>query len=269
MDNIVFNQSIMGFNRNQVLNYIDTLVKQLKEQEEEYTKNQLSLREELNSLSNKYTENKQDLSLAVDKIKELSFELEESKKNNASLEEKIEYYKDVISRKDNEILELKRNTFGMKTRCDLLSAENDNWKKRQDKIGEAIIEANVRAEEIVKGAEIEAEKTKKDMQKQAANLACDVVTLKSEISSVEKQIEESFIKLRNALDSIDGSAKTIENSVVEYKIRVETLGEKIEENKTDLKNNQSATYHIKEVSKSSKKTLTESVLDTISKILDK
>ena len=40
MDNMVFKQSVMGFNRTQVLEYIDTLVKQLKDREDEYAQKQ-------------------------------------------------------------------------------------------------------------------------------------------------------------------------------------------------------------------------------------
>ena len=89
MDNVVFKQSVMGFNRTQVLEYIDTLVKQLKEQENEYTQKQKELEEEISSLSAKCAENKQDLALTVDKIKELSVELDYFKKTMPSLKHRL------------------------------------------------------------------------------------------------------------------------------------------------------------------------------------
>ncbi len=273
MDNIVFNQSIMGFNRTEVLNYIDTLVKQIKDQENEYTKRELELQEQMSALSNEYAEDKQKLSVADAKIRSLNFEVETQKRNVIELEDKIQLYKQSLKKKDDEILEYKKNTFSLKTRCELLSAENESWKKRQDKIGECLIESNVKAEEIIKEAEIQAEETKNDMQKKVANLAGDVVNLKSEISHVEKEIEESFAKLKNVLQTIDSSAKTIENSVVEYKIKVETLGENIRREKEILNESKNVceepVCEVKEVIKTHKKSLTDSVLDTISKLLDK
>ena len=104
MDNVVFKQSVMGFNRTQVLEYIDTLVKQLKEQETEYTNKQLALQDEIDRLSSKCAENKQDLTLTVDKIKELSVELEYFKKNNEELKNQIDYYKNLTAK----LLNLKR-----------------------------------------------------------------------------------------------------------------------------------------------------------------
>ena len=161
MDNVVFKQSVMGFNRTQVLEYIDTLAKQLKDQENEYMTRKQELEAEVGTLSAKCAEKRQDLELTVEKIRELSEELDFFRKNNDELKGQIEYYKDLIMSKDGEIVNLKRNTFSLQTRVDLLSAENDSWKKRQDKIGETLIEANMKAEEIIRNAEEKAFLTKK------------------------------------------------------------------------------------------------------------
>ena len=271
MDNVVFKQSVMGFNRTQVLEYIDTLVKQLKEQETEYTNKQLALQDEIDRLSSKCAENKQDLTLTVDKIKELSVELEYFKKNNEELKNQIDYYKNLILTKDGEIVELKKNTFSLKTRCELLTAENDSWKKRQNKIGECLIEAEMKAEAIVKEAEEKAEATKKAMEEQATKLSRDVDDLKDEISRVEAQLEQSFAKLQKAMATMDSSARTIEEQVDSYKTKIEAI-------KTSAPGNEPAVSKDKKVASLSdtyaikprpvqKKSLTDSVLDTIAKII--
>ena len=275
MDNVVFKQSVMGFNRTQVLEYIDTLAKQLKDQENEYMTRKQELEAEVGTLSAKCAEKRQDLELTVEKIRELSEELDFFRKNNDELKGQIEYYKDLIMSKDGEIVNLKRNTFSLQTRVDLLSAENDSWKKRQDKIGETLIEANMKAEEIIRNAEEKAFLTKKSIEEQAANLSADVVNIKDEISRVEKQLEESFAKLQHAMTTLDASAKTIEAQVDEYKNKVEdmetTLPEVCEE-ETVSKDKKLAsladTYAIKAVPKPvQKKSLTDSVLETIAKII--
>ena len=263
MNNVVFKQSVMGFNRTQVLEYIDTLVKQLKEQENEYTQKQKELEDEISSLSAKCAENKQDLALTVDKIKELSIELDYFKKNNAELKTQIDHYKNLILTKDGEIVSLKKDTFALKTRCELLTAENESWKKRQDKIGECLIEANMKAEEIVRNAEAEAEQVKQQMVEQTQVLKGDVVNLKEEIARVEAQLEQSFAKLQHA----------IEQQVDEYKAKIEAIET---ESKSELPKAQSKdkkvasladTYAVKVPAKPAKKSLTESVLDTIAKII--
>lgn len=283
MDNVVFKQSVMGFNRTQVLEYIDTLVKQLKDQESEYTQRKQELEAEVDSLYSKCAENRQDLALTVEKIKELSDELDFFKKNNEELKGQIEHYKNLILSKDGEIVNLKKNTFSLQTRVDLLSAENEGWKKRQDKIGETLIEANLKAEEIIRNAEAKAEATKKSIEAQAAQLSGDVVNIKEEIYRVEKQLEESFAKLQHAMTTLDSSAKTIEQQVDEYKNRIDALETSLSDiaegcaagengHNAQFKDKKLAsladTYSVKAVPKPvQKKSLTDSVLETITKII--
>lgn len=273
MDNIVFKQSVMGFNRTQVLDYIDTLVKQLKEQENEYTQKQKELEDKISSLSEKCAENKQDLSITVEKIKELSVELNYFKQNNAELKSQIEHYKNLILTKDGEIVNLKKDTFSLKTRCELLTAENESWKKRQDKIGECLIEANMKAEEIVRNAEAEAEQVKQKMAQQTKALKGDVVSLKEEIARVEAQLEQSFAKLQTAMETMDSSAKTIEQQVDEYSTRIDAIETESKPvtppapSKDKKVASLADTYAVKVPAKPVKKSLTDSVLDTIQKII--
>ncbi|MBE6895060.1 MAG: hypothetical protein E7483_05625 [Ruminococcaceae bacterium] len=272
MDNVVFKQSVMGFNRTQVLEYIDTLVKQLKDREEEYAQKQHNLQQEIDALTLKCEESKNDLTLTVDKIKELSVELEYFKNNNAELKSQIDYYKNLLLTKDGELINLKKDNFSLKTKCELLHAENDSWKKRQDKIGECLIEAQIKADEIIASAHQQAEETKKSMEVQAAKLSKDVVDLKSEIARVEEQLEQSFAKLQKAMETMDSSARTIEEQVENYKNKVEEIDTSVPKVKTEKqpvskKSSQHTigTYAVK--AKPAKKSLSDSVLDTIAKII--
>lgn len=272
MDNVVFKQSVMGFNRTQVLEYIDTLVKQLKDREDEYAQKQQEYQQEIESLTSKCQENKQDLTLTVDKIKELSVELEYFKNNNTELKNQIEHYKNLLLTKDGELIEVKRENFSLKTRCDLLAADNDSWKKRQDKIGECLIEAQIKADEIIAQAHWQAEETQKAMAEQASKLSKDVTDLKGEIARVEAQLEQSFAKLQKAMETMDSSAKTIEEQVDSYKAKIDDMDTSVVEPKyakpAEKRKPQHTvgTYAVK-MKPAQKKTLTDSVLDTIAKII--
>lgn len=268
MDNVVFKQSVMGFNRIQVLEYIDTLVKELKDCEDRYADKQQQLQQEIDTLASKCEESKKDLNLTAERIKELSDELEYFKSNNAELKNQIDYYKNLILNKDGELVNIKRENINLRSKCDLLSAENDSWKKRQDKIGACLIEAEMRAEEIVKQAEQDALETKKSIEEQAARLSVNVVDLKSEISRVEAQLEQSFAKLQKAMETMDCSAKTIEQQVDSYKSKVQSMDTSA---KRAEQKNERFTLGGEEKAcikaKPQKKSLTDNVLDTISKIL--
>ncbi|MEG0091769.1 MAG: hypothetical protein RSA20_08100 [Oscillospiraceae bacterium] len=292
MENVVFTQSLMGFNRAQVLEYIDAIVKQLKDQEIEYTQKQERLQQEVDSLSEKCAENKEDLTLTVEKIQELSEEVEYFKKNNFELKNQIDHYRNLILTKDGEIISLKKDASTFKAQCEKLSAVNSEWKGKQDKIAECLINANLKAEYIVKEAEKEAENKTLAMKEKVDTLASDVVNLKDEISQVEKQLELSFQKLQKAMDDMDSSANTIERQVISYREKVEGISQELPQEVTQ--ENVAATDEKKTVAEQAtaaentdvtkptgapsahiarqyvkpiKKTLTDNVLDAISKII--
>lgn len=265
MENIVFNQSIMGFNRGQVLEYIDTLVKQLKEQENEYTQKQERLQQEVDGLSAKCVENKEDLTLTVEKIKELSEEIEYFKKNNFELKSQTDHYRNLILSKDSEIISLKKDTSTLKVNCEQLSQENEKWKSRQNKISECLVEANLRADEIIVAAQKEADNRKVQLRVNVSSLSSGVVVLKDEISQVEKQLEQSFQKLQKAMADMDASAHTIEQQVNSYKEKVDGIDGIETPRKLIPQGVPQARPFVRPI----KKNLTDTVLDTISKILDK
>lgn len=270
MSNVVFKQSIMGFNREQVLEYIDTLVKQLKDCEEEYVQKQHQLQQEIENLSADCDENRQKLTSTIDKINKLEDELKYFKNNNAELKSQIDYYKNLLLAKDSEMVTVKRENFSLKTRCELLAKDNENWKKRQDKIGQCLIDAQVKAEEIVSNACAEAEQKKQSIEKQAAKLSGDVDNLKFEIAKVEQQLEQSFGKLQKAMQMMETSAKSIEEQVDEYKSKTEKLSiDFVEDDDVKTCSNSSAAknVHTTAVFSKTKKSLTENMLETISKIL--
>lgn len=271
MENVVFTQSVMGFNRSQVLEYIDTLVKQLKEQENLYTEKQESLQQEVASLSAKCAENKEDLTLTVDKIKELSAEIEYFKKNNFELKSQTDYYRNLILSKDSEIIALKKDATSLRTHCEKITVENEKWLDRQNQISECLVEASLKAEQIVKEAEKAAENKKQAMVENVTSLSGDVVNLKDEISKVERQLEQSFQKLQKAMADMDESAKTIEKQVMSYKEKTESVV-KTEVTKTEPTTKKASFQNVaqaRQFVRPTKKSLTETVLDTISKILEK
>ena len=199
-------------------------------------------------------------------------ELEYFKNNNTELKNQIEHYKNLLLTKDGELIEVKRENFSLKTRCDLLAADNDSWKKRQDKIGECLIEAQIKADEIIAQAHWQAEETQKAMAQQASKLSKDVTDLKGEIARVEAQLEQSFAKLQKAMETMDSSAKTIEEQVDSYKAKIDDMDTSVVEPKyakpAEKRKPQHTvgTYAVK-TRPVQKKTLTDSVLDTIAKII--
>ena len=64
MENILFKQSFRGFDRNQVLEYIDDLSEQMAKQAENYTEIQKGLEDEIRTLTDKLSLTGENLSVS-------------------------------------------------------------------------------------------------------------------------------------------------------------------------------------------------------------
>ena len=267
MENVLFRQTLRGFDRRQVLEYIDNLSAQMSRQAEDYTNIQKGLEEEIRSLSLRLSENKDNLALTRELSAKLQEELAEMKQDNFELKKQINTYRSMILERDKEISEIKVNYNKLSDHKDKLEEENAQWKARQDEIAACMVEANLRAKEIISRAEDKAMQKKAEFDANAADLMGKVADVKGEISRLEQQLEESFSKLSQAMEKMDRASSVIEEQVKEYRAQVETLDDfrrDVREEPVILpKSTQSRPKVI------AKKTLTDSVLDTISKLLEK
>ncbi|MBR4036539.1 MAG: hypothetical protein IKJ05_07410, partial [Oscillospiraceae bacterium] len=131
-------------------------------------------------------------------------------------------------------------------------------------IAACMVEASVRAKEIINRATQQARRTKAEFDANAADLMVKVADVKSEISRLEQQLEQSFAKLSTAMENMDKASSVIETQVMEYRKKVDdidkispaTVVEPVAPVKAEPK-------------QPVKKSLTDSVLDTISKLLEK
>lgn len=262
MENILFRQTFRGFDRRQVLEYIDNLSAQMTQQADDYSNMQKGLETEIQSLSDQLSENKENLALSREISAKLKEELDYLKQNNVELKRQINSYRNMILEKDREISRIKQNYNKLSSHKDDLEKENAQWKAKQDEIASCMVEASVRAREIIEQATRQAEKTKAEFDANAANLMDKVADVKSEIARLETQLEESFSKLSTAMENMDKASTVIENQVMEYRTKVDKIDTSVQyipEEKTELPKPKAAV----------KKTLTDSVLDTITRLLEK
>ncbi len=267
MENVLFKQSFRGFDRQQVLKYIDELSRQMNTQREEYTQQQQNLEEEINTLSNKLSEGGERLKLSLENSAKLTEELDSLKQNNAELKRQIALYRTMIGERDKEISQIKSDYNRLAEHKEQLEAENRQWKSKQDEIAACMVEASVRARQIIDEATAEARRRKREFEHNAGNLMDKVVDMKGQIAALEEQLNQSFAKLSTAMQNMDKASSLIESQVKEYQQKVD---------KTDVftgtiqpEPKQEKPRAVKVTPQPVKKSLTDSVLDTISKLLEK
>ena len=264
MENILFKQSFRGFDRNQVLEYIDGLSTEMSRQAENYNQIQKGLDAEIRTLSDKLSLTGENLNVSQEKVVQLTKDLEEIKQDNIQLKNQINTYRNMILERDKEISQIKINYNQLSEQRDQLEKENSDWKSKQDEIAACMVEASVRAKEIINRATQQARRTKAEFDANAADLMVKVADVKSEISRLEQQLEQSFAKLSTAMENMDKASSVIETQVMEYRKKVDdidkispaTVVEPVAPVKAEPK-------------QPVKKSLTDSVLDTISKLLEK
>ncbi len=267
MENVLFRQTLRGFDRRQVLEYIDNLSAQMSRQAEDYTNIQKGLEAEIRSLSLRLSENKDNLALSRELSAKLQEELAEMKQDNFELKKQINTYRSMILERDKEISEIKINYNRLTEHKDKLEEENAQWKARQDEIAACMVEANLRAKEIISRATEEARQKKAEFDANAADLMGKVADVKGEISRLEQQLEDSFAKLSRAMEKMDRASSVIEEQVKEYRTQVDTM----DDFKRDIREEPVVLPKPVQAKPKAivKKTLTDSVLDTISKLLEK
>lgn len=156
MENILFKQSFRGFDRNQVLEYIDNLSDQMSRQAENYTEIQKGLEEEIRTLTDKLSVTGENLSDSNEKVVALSRSIAGLKQDNVELKKQISTYRNMILERDKEISKIKINYNQLSEQRDQLEKENADWKSKQDEIAACMVEASVRAKEIIAQANEEA-----------------------------------------------------------------------------------------------------------------
>lgn len=264
MENVFFKQSLRGFDRRQVLEYIDGLSRQMSRQADEYSRRQEKLENEIKDLSDSLRHKSDSLNISNEKLSRLAEELNGLKQTNSELKRQVAGYRNMLLERDRQMSRIKAEYNELSRQSRRLKEENRHWKSRQDDIAVCMVEAQARARRIVDKANAQARRTKAQFDANAAGLMEKVADMKGEISRLEKQLESSFSRLNTAMKSMDEAQRVIEEQVSSYRKKVDDL------DRFSIRKDAKEPPAPKRNSRpSQKKNLTDSVLDTISKLLER
>ncbi|MBQ3394466.1 MAG: hypothetical protein IJG64_04860 [Oscillospiraceae bacterium] len=261
MDNILFKQSFRGFDRNEVLSYIDELTGQMNSRADSFANTQRELEEKIEELSRSLEKSESCLLVCNEKGRELAEQVGELKKDNEELKKRIEEYKGIIFNNEKELTILRAEFDKVSRDNEMLSKDNRHWKSRQDDIAEVMVEAQNRARKIIDDANLRARQTKAQLDENAARLAGKVSDVRSEIARIEAQLESSFNTLSDAMKKMEHAGSVIEGQVRGYREEISKVDDFITRAENEAKE--------KAAEEEYKKTLTDNVLDTITRLLDK
>lgn len=192
-----------GFEKKEVLAYIDKLRKQNRTMAQELAehisevstaRNQLS--EQVSSFETKITEMEHQLEERGGRIRELTG-MVDSLRNEVSQQKlrHIEREKDLQQQKDqNKQLSLQLQNYEYKAkRYEDVSAQ----------LGDIILEANQRAADTVSQAQTQAEQIKKNAVTASQKITAEMSLMRGEIANVRTQLEDLMKTFTKRLDEID------------------------------------------------------------------
>ncbi len=192
-----------GFEKKEVLTYIDKLRKQNRTMAQE-------LAMHISEVSNARNQLSEQVSSFEAKITEMEHQLEERGGKIRELTGMVESLRGEVSQQKMRQIEREKDLQQQKDQNRQLMAQLQNYeykaKRYEDvsvQLGEIILEANQRAADTVAQAQAQAEQIKKNAVTASQKITAEMSLMRNEISTVRTQLEDLMKTFTMRLDEID------------------------------------------------------------------
>lgn len=204
-----------GFNKEEVMTYINRLISEKEELENKCK----ALTEEKNNLKNEVSEISQKLKTAEDKAESEIKEREEVLKildaereiRDAVCKEKDEFGVEIL-KLNKELNELKNKPVLSEEDAEVLKAENaklkaecDKLKAMEQQVGAAMLDARLRSDELVKEAEEKANLVRKDVYDAIGDTALKIDELSGGITEIARNFTKAVSEVEMRINLLTGN----------------------------------------------------------------
>lgn len=204
-----------GFNKEEVMTYINRLISEKEELENKCK----ALTEEKNNLKNEVSEVSQKLKTAEDKAESEIKEREEVLKildaereiRDAVCKEKDEFGVEIL-KLNKELNELKNKPVLSEEDAEVLKSENaklkaecDKLKAMEQQVGAAMLDARLRSDELVKEAEEKANLVRKDVYDAIGDTALKIDELSGGITEIARNFTKAVSEVEMRINLLTGN----------------------------------------------------------------
>ena len=204
-----------GFNKEEVMTYINRLISE----KEEFENKCKALTEENNNLKNEVSEISQKLKTAEDKAESEIKEREDVLKildaereiRDAVCKEKDEFGVEIL-KLNKELTELKNKPVLSEEDAEVLKAENaklkaecDKLKAMEQQVGAAMLDARLRSDELVKEAEEKANLVRKDVYDAIGDTALKIDELSGGITEIARNFTKAVSEVEMRINLLTGN----------------------------------------------------------------
>ena len=233
-----------GFNKEEVMTYINRLISEKEELENKCK----ALTDEKNNLKNEVAETSQKLKEAEDKVnksveeyEELSKILEAEREVSAAVYNEKEEYSVEILKLNNELNELKNKPVLSEEDAEILKAENaklkmecDKLKAMEQQVGAAMLDARLRSDELIKEAEEKADLVRKDVYDAIGDTALKIDELSGGITEIARNFTKAVSEVEMRINLLTGNmSKTaqalISNNLESAPLRIQNTVQSTED----------------------------------------
>lgn len=204
-----------GFNKEEVMTYINRLISEKEELENKCK----ALTEEKNNLKNEVSEISQKLKTAEDKAESEIKEREDVLKildaereiRDAVCKEKDEFGVEIL-KLNKELNELKNKPVLSEEDAEVLKAENaklkaecDKLKAMEQQVGAAMLDARLRSDELIKEAEEKANLVRKDVYDAIGDTALKIDELSGGITEIARNFTKAVSEVEMRISVLTGN----------------------------------------------------------------
>ena len=238
-----------GFNKEEVMTYINRLISEKEELEnkcKELTDEKNNLKNEVSEISQKLKETEEKVTKSAEEYEELSKILEAEREVSAAVYNEKEEFNVEILKLNKELNELKNKPVLTEEAAEVLKAENaklkaecDKLKAMEQQVGAAMLDARLRSDELIKEAEEKAEVVRKDVYDAIGDTALKIDELSGGITEIARNFTKAVSEVEMRISVLTGNmsktAQALISNSLETPLRIQnTVSAETEVTYSDL-----------------------------------
>jgi chromosome segregation ATPase len=224
-----------GFNKEEVMTYINRLISEKEELEnkcKELTDEKNNLKNEVSEISQKLKETEEKVTKSAEEYEELSKILEAEREVSATVYNEKEEFNVEILKLNKELNELKNKPVLTEEAAEVLKAENaklkaecDKLKAMEQQVGAAMLDARLRSDELIKEAEEKAEVVRKDVYDAIGDTALKIDELSGGITEIARNFTKAVSEVEMRISVLTGNmsktAQALISNSLETPLRIQ------------------------------------------------
>lgn len=211
---VIFKTSLSGFNKREVLDYIDELTRSSKAAVTDLEKKMEDMQRENASYLQQQEEHLRQLNEMTQELQEKSSKESELNAMLSSLNEELQKQQGILREKEMVIAGQENRIQQLRQRSEALEEKNRKYDEAAGQIGQAILDAKAIAKKIVEQANDRAGLVSEKAKETVGYIFSDITAFQGEMDVLKKSVRDTFLSINEQIDhaqqGIDEVAKKYE-----------------------------------------------------------